>query len=289
MSEFDFIENTLTSKKENKESNINANYMEGILTGKKEGINPNIINNEVSQNKKPTVSNINKERFKQEIKQNKKFKAKGSWQTKVVVGTITVAIILGVGTIMIEKFTKPYHLPDNYKEVVYTENIERNDTVYSVIEDYYKDNKEYKGLYNNERGYQKEVLELNNLSKPDTVNYYGELDIPVVLDVNSAQYRLYEHINNLKKEKQSKFYFVDYVVKSGDNISYLATLSAFDNNELIDFTNKILSINGLKKGDILTPGTTIKIINPELHEISQKLNYAIEQFESLVKNEAKTK
>lgn len=288
MSEFDFIEDTLTNKKENKESNINANYMESILTRKKEENNSNGINNETKQNK-PKVSNVNKERFAQEVKQNKKFKVKGSWQTKVVVGTITVAIILGVGTIMLEKFTKPYHLPDNYKEVVYTENIERNDTVYSVIDDYYKDNKEYKGLYNNERGYQKEVLELNNLSKPDTVNYYGELDIPVVLDVNSGQYRLYEHINTLKKEKQSKFYFVDYVVKSGDNISYLATLSAFDNNELIDFTNKILSINGLKKGDILTPGTTIKIINPELQGISQKLNSAIEQFESLVKNEAKTK
>ena len=282
MNEFDFIENTLTSRKEKEENNKRDNQMESILQRKKENNNP------IKTFSGAKVSNINQSRLKQEVEKKKQFKIKGSWQTRIIAATsIVVAVVLVVGSaILIKKLTKPYTLPDNYKEVIYTENVERDDTFYSVMDDYYKDSKEYDGLYKNEKGYEKEVLELNDLSKPDTVNYYGELDVPVILDVNSEEYKLFKEIEALKKEKQDKYFFVKYIVKQGDTISGLARLAAFDNNELIKYTQIIMGKHG---SDLLIPNTEIDILNPELYEVSERLNVSIERFESLVKNESKTK
>lgn len=279
MNEFDFIENTLTSRREQEENNKRDNQMESILQRKKENNNP------IKTFSGAKVSNINQARFKQEIQKKKQFKIKGSWQTRIIVLSVAVAIALGI--YVITKNNRDYTLPEDKKTVVYTEVVERDDTFYSVLDDYYKENSEhYKGLYKNEKGYEKKVLELNNLSKPDTVNYYGELDVPIILDVNSEEYKLFKEIEALKKEKQDKYFFVKHIVKQGDTISHLASLAAFDNNELIKYTQIIMNRNG---GDLLVPETEIEILNPELFEVSQRLNATIERFESIIKSEVKNR
>ena len=210
---------------------------------------------------------------------------------RIVIGTlITGFIILGAKALN----NKPKEIPETNNEVitmVVDIKTERGDTFWEIGQKY--KNEDCQSIYESLDKYVEAIKKANG--KEDTFFYKNDslaadttISLPVVVDKDNEYLSIKPLVEQKIQELVENEYWVDYVVKSGDNISSLAELASSSYEETIANEIEICRKNGISNPNSLRDGQKIQIINPKLGELRWELRDLEDTFMESLEN-TKTK
>ena len=222
----------------------------------------------------------------------KKFKKKLNLK---VIGTSVVAIgaaaIVAVSSSAMGQWFKGFfgkkevNIPNDKTSIVFSIELERGDTVSEIADKFY--NSDTKDVYGSFSNYTDEIEQANRRGM-ETMEAGEILKVPVIVDKDNPYYIEIVNIQKQIEELKKNNYWIKYKVQYGDRISSLALLASGSDKEIHDLVNEICSKNNISSKTVINEGEEIWIINPELGNLKQQLNDAMEQLkQSLIEKQSK--
>lgn len=172
-----------------------------------------------------------------------------------------------------------YQLSEEQELETIEVNLNKGETLSQIAHKYFNDNNaEY---YGSEDNFISAIASKNGIEDIDKVKP-GVIDVPVVIDKNNIYYRgvvdLRNRVSNLEQNQNE--YWVDYIVKGGDDLSSIAARASGSVDETYDgLIQQIIKENNLTSTN-LQIGQQLKIVNPLMGEYKTRLSVA----EDLLKN-----
>lgn len=154
-------------------------------------------------------------------------------------------------------------MPEGYTEYYSTCNIDKDDTIYEIAEDYWVE-ETHSMYYFDIENYVDYIGEVNQINV-NRITPYQNILIPTLVEEQNIYL---QQIQNLKESIKSLDRWVQYEVQNGDTVLSLAFNGAGDTNEAYALKDEISQRNG---GTNIYAGETIWIINPEIGFLKKEI------------------
>lgn len=207
------------------------------------------------------IANVNKRQL--ERRRRKQLQRRKKVLVISAAGILTVATLFGIHKFNKNDFERV--MPEGYMQIYTTEQVERNDTLTSIAEEYYDDDI-YDSYYENINDYVEEIADINNISNPNRIDPYTTVIIPALTEENNIYM---EQIEAIDAQIDQLPKWVDYEVQAGDTILGLSYLGAGNTDEAYSIQYSIMDRNDLDNSTIVI-GQRIQIVNPEIGALKKE-------------------